>query len=104
VNQINQNLETKQIRIHVADDAKKYILEKTLGDRSFGARPLRRALQKYIEDPLAEAVIQGSLPRLADLEVYLGENGIYCRPAPKEGEEVLVGAGSQPTGTMLYSF
>ncbi|HWR50984.1 MAG TPA: ATP-dependent Clp protease ATP-binding subunit [Bryobacteraceae bacterium] len=104
VSQINQNIETKQIKIQVADDAKKYILEKTLGDRSFGARPLRRALQKYIEDPLAEAVIQGSLPRPADLEVYLGENGIYCRQLPKEGEEVLVGAGSQPNGTMLYSF
>jgi ATP-dependent Clp protease ATP-binding subunit ClpC len=105
VGQINQNLEAKQIKIHVGEDAKKYILEKTLGDRSFGARPLRRALQKYIEDPLAEAVIQGSLPRPADLEIYLGENGIYCRPIPKEGEEVLVGgAGESSAGTMLYSF
>jgi len=31
---------------------KKWILDKTLGDRSYGARPLRRALQRYIEDPL----------------------------------------------------
>jgi len=105
VGQINQNLEGKQIKIQVMDDAKKYILEKTLGDRSFGARPLRRALQKYIEDPLAEVVIQGALERPADLEIYLGEDGIYARPRNKEGEEVLVGAeGAPAAGTKLYMF
>jgi hypothetical protein len=51
VDQINVNLGTKQIKIHLREDAAKYILEKTCGDRSYGARPLRRALQKYIEDP-----------------------------------------------------
>jgi ATP-dependent Clp protease ATP-binding subunit ClpC len=97
----------KLIKITLLPVAAKYILEKTCNDRSFGARPLRRALQKYIEDPLSEAVIQGSLPRPADLEIYLGEAGIYCRPARKEGEgeEVTVGAGGQPAqGTPLYMF
>ena len=70
----------KQIKIRVNEDAAKYILEKTLVDRSYGARPLRRALQKYIEDPLSEALIQGTLPRPSELEVYLGDTGIYCRP------------------------
>src|SRR6201996_2181044 len=36
---INKNLETKQIKIHLQHDAAKYILEKTCGDRSYGARP-----------------------------------------------------------------
>jgi ATP-dependent Clp protease ATP-binding subunit ClpC len=103
VGQINQNLVAKQIKIRLAPDAAKYILEKTLGDRTFGARPLRRALQKYIEDPLSEALIQGSLPKPADLEVYLGDAGIYCRPV-KESEEALVGAGEPSPGTPLYMF
>jgi ATP-dependent Clp protease ATP-binding subunit ClpC len=110
VAQINQNLEGKQIRIRLAEDAARYILEKTLTDRSYGARPLRRALQKYIEDPLSEALIQGSLPRPAELEVYLGDAGIYCRPV-KEFQEQPVGAGAtaepemQPApGTPLYMF
>src|SRR5678815_1359761 len=59
VNQINGNLAAKQIKIRLTQDAAKYVLEKTCGDRSYGARPLRRALQKYIEDPLSEALIQG---------------------------------------------
>src|SRR6516225_10392178 len=71
--QINQNLGTKQIKIRLAPDAAKHILEKTCTDRSYGARPLRRALQRYIEDPLSEALIQGSLARPAEFEVYRSE-------------------------------
>ena len=107
VEQINQNLVSKQIKIRMGEDAAKYILEKTCGDRSYGARPLRRALQKYVEDPLSEALIQGSLPRPADLEVYLGDTGLFCRPV-KETEEQLVGAGGEeappPPGMPLYTF
>jgi ATP-dependent Clp protease ATP-binding subunit ClpC len=102
VDQININLVPKQIKIRLAKDASQYILEKTCTDRSYGARPLRRALQKYIEDPLSEAVIQGSLPRPADLEVFLGDTGIFCRPVGEEG--VTVGAGSESTITPLYQF
>jgi ATP-dependent Clp protease ATP-binding subunit ClpC len=90
----------------LTDEAARYVLEKN-SDRAYGARPLRRALQKYIEDPLSEALIQGTLPRPAELEVYLGDSGIYCRQVGKEGEEdaATVGAGapSEP-GTPLYIF
>jgi ATP-dependent Clp protease ATP-binding subunit ClpC len=108
VDQINVNLGTKQIKIHLREDAAKYILEKTCGDRSYGARPLRRALQKYIEDPLSEALIQGSLPRPSEFEVYLGDSGIMCQQISGEGaeEEATVGAGSGAGGpvTTLYPF
>jgi ATP-dependent Clp protease ATP-binding subunit ClpC len=109
VGQINTNLVSKQIRIHLEPEAAKYILDKTCGDRSYGARPLRRALQKYVEDPLSEALIQGSLPRPAELEIYLGENGIYCRQVGElEAQPVPVGAGDELVvpiaGTPLYVF
>jgi ATP-dependent Clp protease ATP-binding subunit ClpC len=93
---INKNLEQKQIRIDLKSDAAKYILEKTCGDRSYGARPLRRALQKYIEDPLSEALIQGILPRPAELEIYLGDTGIFYRQvntSVPEAVPVAVGDG-----------
>src|SRR5438477_3382822 len=105
--QINQNLVAKQIKIRLTSDAAKYILEKTCTDRSYGARPLRRALQKYIEDPLSEALIQGLLPRPAELEIYLGDTGIYYRPVveatvPASGGEDTV---TEPVaGTALYTF
>ena len=46
VDQVNQNLVSKQVKIRLVPEAARYILEKTCGDRSYGARPLRRALQE----------------------------------------------------------
>jgi ATP-dependent Clp protease ATP-binding subunit ClpC len=81
VQQLNANLAQKSITISVNDDAKKWILDKTLVDRSYGARPLRRALQRYIEDPLSEALIAGQIQdRPAFLEVYLDANQLFYRP------------------------
>src|SRR5216683_3375022 len=104
VEQINGNLAAKQIKIRLTSEAAKYILEKTCADRSYGARPLRRALQKYIEDPLSEALIQGLLPRPSELEVYLGDAGIYYRPIA-EPQPVGAGAPAEPVaGIPLYTF
>src|ERR1035438_8991650 len=81
VSQLNQNLAQRSITVTVADEAKKWILNQTLTDRNYGARPLRRALQKYIEDPLSEVLIQGTIAtRPAFIEVFLEANKLYYRP------------------------
>jgi len=46
--------------ITFSDEAKDFIVEKGY-DEKFGARPLKRAIQKYIEDPLAEEIIKSNL-------------------------------------------
>ncbi len=74
---INQNLAHKNISISLSQDVGRWILEKTCTDRSYGARPLRRALQKYVEDPLSEAMIQGEIQTPAILEVIV-ENESLC--------------------------
>jgi ATP-dependent Clp protease ATP-binding subunit ClpC len=104
--QINLNLVSKQIKIHLHDDAAKYIIDKTLTDRSYGARPLRRALQKYVEDPLSEALIQGTLPRPSELEIYLSDAGIFVRQLLEQPVGVSEGgvAEAPPPGTALYLF
>jgi ATP-dependent Clp protease ATP-binding subunit ClpC len=94
VNQLNQNLAQRAITITVQEDARKWILDKTVADRTYGARPLRRALQKYIEDPLSEALIQGLIKtRPAFIEVYLDNNQLFYRPVGEEAAE----------GILLYS-
>jgi ATP-dependent Clp protease ATP-binding subunit ClpC len=88
VQQLNTNLAQKAITISVMEDAKKWILDRTMADRSYGARPLRRALQRYVEDPLSEALIGGQIAeRPAFLEVYLDNNQLFYRPIGNEGEE-----------------
>ena len=80
VGQINDTLIHRQVQIVMTPEARQWILDKTCADRSYGARPLRRALQKYVEDPLSEALIQGGLQRPATLEVYVSGDGLSFRP------------------------
>jgi ATP-dependent Clp protease ATP-binding subunit ClpC len=94
MNQLNANLAQRAITINVTEEARKWILEKTMVDRSYGARPLRRALQKFIEDPLSEALIQGNIKtRPAFIEVYLDNNSLFYRMVGEESKD----------GALLYS-
>ncbi|HLI30536.1 MAG TPA: ATP-dependent Clp protease ATP-binding subunit [Terriglobia bacterium] len=77
---VNSHLAQKNISINLSTEAARWILEKTCADRSYGARPLRRALQKHLEDPLSEALIQGEIQTPAVLEVIVGSEGLYYRP------------------------
>ena len=77
--QVNQNLESKRVTIQLTEDAKKWIIDVTCKDRSYGARPLRRAIQKYIEDPVSELIIQGKLKDNETLTVYWKEDALYYR-------------------------
>ena len=80
VGQINDTLIHRQVQIVLTPEARQWILDKTCGDRSYGARPLRRALQRYVEDPLSEALIEGGLQRPATLEVSVSGDGLSIRP------------------------
>ncbi|PST81994.1 Clp protease ClpC [Pedobacter yulinensis] len=54
--------------IRLTDNAKDYIAEKGF-DSNFGARPLKRAIQKYLEDPIAEEILKGELTEGDVLEI-----------------------------------
>ena len=53
-------LSDKDITMKISKKAKNYILEKGT-DIKFGARPLRRAIQRYIEDELSEMILKQEL-------------------------------------------
>src|SRR5438046_4522510 len=80
VGQLNDTLIHRQVQVVLSPEASQWILEKTCGDRSYGARPLRRALQKYVEDPLSEALIQGGIQRPATLQIYVAGEALGFRP------------------------
>jgi ATP-dependent Clp protease ATP-binding subunit ClpB len=60
IKRIEQRLADQQIRITLTDSAKAYIAEKGY-EPSFGARPLKRVLQREIENPLANLILEGKL-------------------------------------------
>ena len=79
VTQLNDNLVDRKLRIDLTPEVVDWIIEVTCNDRSYGARPLRRAIQRYVEDPLSEELIRGQL-RGGDVEVYLDGGSLAYRP------------------------
>ena len=60
LDEIKNELEQKNIHITFSKEVKEYILEKGY-DPKYGARPLRRAIQKYIENELAECLLKNEI-------------------------------------------
>ena len=78
VARLNENLVDRMIRISLTPDVVDWIIEQTCKDRSYGARPLRRAIQRHVEDPLSEELIRGQLDS-GDIEVYLDGGALAFR-------------------------
>ncbi|MDQ1590220.1 MAG: ATP-dependent Clp protease ATP-binding subunit ClpC [Pyrinomonadaceae bacterium] len=89
---MNRMLSRRGLEVRLTEEAKQWIVKKTCADRTYGARPLRRALQKYVEDPLSEALIQGELGGQTLIEVYEDGGTLSHRPAGVEevGDEILI--------------
>ncbi|MCI0409750.1 MAG: ATP-dependent Clp protease ATP-binding subunit [Acidobacteria bacterium] len=77
VEQLNLNLKEKGITVAIRDDGVDWLLQKTLPERNYGARPLRRAIQRHIEDALSEAFIRGQIRPQHALEIGTEEGALW---------------------------
>ncbi len=74
-----QRLAKREIGVNLTPAAKDYLAE--VGwDPQYGARPLKRAIQRYLEDPLAKHVLAGDYPPGTHLEVDRGPEGLKFTP------------------------
>ncbi|MGB3149709.1 MAG: ATP-dependent Clp protease ATP-binding subunit, partial [Maribacter sp.] len=75
--------------LNLTDEAKDYIAEKGF-DKQYGARPLKRAIQKYIEDALAEEIVNSKLDEgdniFMDLDKKSEELTIKIKKAEKSSK------------------
>ncbi|MDQ0638039.1 ATP-dependent Clp protease ATP-binding subunit ClpC [Pedobacter sp. W3I1] len=72
--------------IALTENAKEYIAEKGF-DSNFGARPLKRAIQKYLEDPIAEEILKGELAEGDVLEIDYDKTTELISINHKKGEK-----------------
>jgi len=81
-------LKSKNIDLVLSDKAKDFLVEKGY-DPDYGARPMRRAVERYLEDPLAEEILKGSLLDNLRINVIVEEDHLVFRQeANIEGEAV----------------
>ena len=71
-------LKQKDISFEISDEAKQFILDKGTNIK-FGARPLRRAIQKYIEDEIAEMILRMEVVDGQTVKVELEDNKLVFR-------------------------
>lgn len=70
--ELANRLAEKGISFQFTDEAKKWLADKGF-EPTFGARPLKRAIQKYLEDPLAEEILRGQYAGDVELEISVNE-------------------------------
>ena len=70
---VSDRLKDKKLKIEVTDEAKEFLIDKGY-DEKFGARPLRRAVERYLEDTLAEELLAGNLRKNKPIKVILSED------------------------------
>ncbi|MEM6965030.1 MAG: ATP-dependent Clp protease ATP-binding subunit [Bacteroidota bacterium] len=71
---LHKRLEGMGYKLRLTDGAKKFVAEKGY-DPQFGARPLHRAIQKYIEDPLAEFILGQNPPEGSAFKAVMRKDG-----------------------------
>jgi ATP-dependent Clp protease ATP-binding subunit ClpC len=91
VSKVVSRIRTKQIHVTLNEAAKEFLIEKGY-DPTYGARPMRRAVEKYLEDPLAEELLRGNIKANDTLEV--------TQDGPKLGFHVVApeASANEPAG------
>nr|WP_269523392.1 ATP-dependent Clp protease ATP-binding subunit [Coraliomargarita parva] len=71
---VSNRLKERELTFDFSDQAKAFLIEKGY-DEKYGARPLRRAIEKYVEDSLAEAILNGEIKHGELIHVGVNESG-----------------------------
>ncbi|HEY0625892.1 MAG TPA: ATP-dependent chaperone ClpB [Allosphingosinicella sp.] len=79
VARVQQLLADRKIKLELTDGARAW-LGRVGYDPVYGARPLKRAVQRYLQDPLADAILRGEISDGGTLRVEEGEGGLTLLP------------------------
>jgi ATP-dependent Clp protease ATP-binding subunit ClpC len=86
VAKIIERIRARDIEVHLDTTAVEFLIDKGY-DPTYGARPMRRAVEKYLEDPLAEELLRGNIKQGDTLEVYAaGEQLAFKVTQPEQSE------------------
>ncbi|QQE78552.1 ATP-dependent Clp protease ATP-binding subunit [Alicyclobacillus sp. SO9] len=79
VKELQKRLQEQDINFTLTDEAKSFLAKEGF-DPQYGARPLKRAIQRHIEDKLSEALLTGSIQKGDTVKIGLNENELQVEP------------------------
>ncbi|MGB8355598.1 MAG: ATP-dependent Clp protease ATP-binding subunit [Chthoniobacteraceae bacterium] len=82
VSKVKTRIKAKEVSITLDEKAHEFLIEKGY-DPTYGARPMRRAVERYLEDPMAEELLRGNI-KPGDVVNVTVENGKLIFQAPTE--------------------
>lgn len=80
VEELQNRLQEQEISFTLTDEAKAFLAKEGF-DPQYGARPLKRAIQRHIEDRLSEALLTSSVKRGDTVGIDIGEEGLTIQQA-----------------------
>ncbi len=100
ISKVNERLKEREIQIVLSPPAEQFLIDKGW-NADYGARPLKRSIGKYVEDPLAETILRGGLSQKGKFLAVLKENALEFQhidepPVEPPVEPVAIGAPSTP--------
>ncbi len=81
-----KRLDVLEIDVNVSDEAKAFLIDHGF-DPALGARPLRRAIQRYLEDPLSELILAHGIQKDAEIKVGVAADELAFAVASDAGED-----------------
>ena len=82
INDVQTRLKEQKITFELTQKAKDFLIQKGF-DKAFGARPVKRTIQRFVEDPLAEEIIAGTFKGGATVKVTVKGDHLEFTSAPK---------------------
>jgi ATP-dependent Clp protease ATP-binding subunit ClpB len=79
VSRVQKLLADRKVTLDLTDAARAW-LGRVGYDPVYGARPLKRAVQKYLQDPLADAILRGDVADGSAIKVDEGDGGLKIAP------------------------
>jgi ATP-dependent Clp protease ATP-binding subunit ClpC len=96
---VRERLGERGLKLNLSDEAKKFLIRKG-SNTDFGARPLRRSIENFVEDPLSEELLKGEFQGkdtiVVDVKEVAGKKQLIFKGIVGEPEEAPVGAGAAP--------
>jgi ATP-dependent Clp protease ATP-binding subunit ClpC len=98
---VYDRLKERKLKLEVSEEAKNFLIDHGY-DIKLGARPLRRAVERYVEDNLAEALLSGELRKSVPINVVLHEDeeiGLRFEQPKKGKKKVSVSSPEEEEAT-----